>query len=180
MEPLEPTVLHPRLGRRIGTFIAAVIACTISVGAMTSGALAIGAVALAFFGYALVCFAARLFVPHAYETEVDVTGLRVHNSFGRTAHDVKWTEIEGVRPLVARAPQRPGGGDVLVGFTLREPSIRWRFRPKGADGVRVDGWLPDPYSSYEEVVAILRRYIEASNPARASELLPPPVDLNSF
>lgn len=155
----EPVTLHPRLGRRIFFFCASLFICVIGAGAITSGAGAVGGGCLAIGLYALVFAAPRLFAPHAYETDLDASGFRVHDSFGRVVHDVPWSELEQLRPVTANAPGRPGG-DTLVGFKLRTPPARRRWpRRKGVDGV-----LSDPYDGYDAVVARMKPYIEQAAP----------------
>jgi hypothetical protein len=156
---MAPTVLRPRLARRIALFACGVFVSAIGIGAITSGAWLPGVVSAVAGLYAVVLFGARLFAPHAYETELTTEGFRVHDSFGRVVYDVPWGEVTRITPLTANAPLRPGG-DTLVGFQLAHPRPRPRLlRRKG-----VDGWLSDPYDGYTAVVADMRRYLEAGAP----------------
>jgi hypothetical protein len=169
---MTPTVLHPRLGRRIALFGCGLVGAVIGIGAITSGAWIPGVAAAALGLWAVVVFGARLFVPHAYETELTADGFRVHDSFGRIVHDVPWGELLRVTPVTANAPLRPGG-DTLVGFRVAHPGHRRLVRHKGVDGV-----LSDPYAGYEAVVGEMRRYIEAAAPSRPLAAAPP--DLTAF
>jgi hypothetical protein len=170
---MAPTVLRPRLARRIVLFVCSLIVSAVGIGAITSGAFLPGVVCAVFALYAVVLFGARLFVPHAYQTELSTEGFRVHDSFGRVVYDVPWSEVTRITPLTANAPLRPGG-DTLVGFQLAHPRPRPRLlRRKG-----VDGWLSDPYDGYTAVVADMRRYVEAGAPAARS--MPVPPDLTAF
>jgi hypothetical protein len=171
---LEPTVLHPRLGRRIAMFVCGLFVSVIGIGAITSGALIPGAVSAALGLWAVVTFGARLFAPHAYQTELTAEGFRVHDSFGRVVHDVRWSELTRITPVIANAPLRPGG-DTLVGFDVANPGPR---RPALLRRKGVDGSLADPYTGYESVVAQMRRYLEAGAPATPRAALPP--DLTAF
>jgi hypothetical protein len=174
MRPLEPTVLRPRLGRRVVMLLCGVFLSVIGIGAITSGALVPGVVSAAFGLWAVVVFGARLFVPHAYETELTVEGFRVHDSFGRVVHDVSWSELKRITPVAGNAPLRPGG-DTLVGFDVADPGPP---RPALLRRKGVDGSLSDPYSGYESVVAQMRRYLEATTPAGPRAVRPP--DLSAF
>jgi hypothetical protein len=166
-------VLKPRLGRRIALFGCSLFVSAIGIGAIVSGGYLPGVVCAVFGLYALVLFGARLFVPHAYETELTAEGFRVHDSFGRVVYDVPWEEVTRITPLTANAPLRPGG-DTLVGFQLAHPRPRPRLlRRKG-----VDGWLSDPYDGYTAVVTDMRRYLESGGPAARRTPVPP--DLTAF
>jgi hypothetical protein len=174
MAALEPTVLRPRLGRRIALFLCGLFGCVIGIGAITSGAWVPGVVAAAFGLWAVVVFGARLFVPHAYETELTADGFRVHDSFGRVVHDVRWTDVTRITPVAGNAPLRPGG-DTLVGFDLAHPG---RPRPALLRRKGVDCSLSDPYTGYESVVGQMRRYLEATAPGGPRTVRPP--DLTAF
>jgi hypothetical protein len=170
---MAPTVLRPRLARRIVLFLCGLFVSAIGIGAIGWGAWLPGVVCAVFGLWAVVVFGARLFVPHAYETELTADGFRVHDSFGRVVHDVPWDEVTRITPLTANAPLRPGG-DTLVGFQLAHPRPRPRLlRRKG-----VDGWLSDPYDGYTAVVADMRRYLEAGAPPDRRTTVPP--DLTAF
>ena len=171
---MEPTVLHPRLGRRIALLLCGIVVSVIGIGALTSGAWIPGAVCAVFGLWAVVLFGARLFVPHAYETELTTEGFRVHDSFGRVVHDVRWSDVTRITPVAGNAPLRPGG-DTLVGFELANPGPP---RPALLRRKGVDGSLSDPYSGYESVVAQMRRYLEAAAPAAPRAVRPP--DLTAF
>jgi hypothetical protein len=170
---MAPTVLRPRLGRRIALFLCGLFVSAIGIGAIVSGGWLPGVVCAAFGLWAVVIFGARLFVPHAYETELRPEGFRVRDSFGRVVYDVPWSEVTRITPLTANAPLRPGG-DTLVGFQLAHPRRRPRLlRRKG-----VDGWLSDPYDGYTAVVDAMRRYLEAGAPGVRRAAVPP--DLTAF
>jgi hypothetical protein len=154
-------------------FACALVLTALAVGGVLAGATVLSAIFGVYARRLQIVFGARLFAPHAYETELSAEGFRVHDSFGRVVHDVAWNELAGLKPVVANAPARPGG-DILVGFDLNHPaSARPRLlRRKGADGT-----LSDPYMGYEPVVQEMMRYIEAaSGPRRVVS----PSDLTPF
>src|SRR5688500_6548449 len=93
---MSPTVLHPRLGRRIFLFVAPLLLIVVAVGAITSGAWYLGAPLLLYCLLVLPFAIGRLFAPKAYTTELDETGFRVHDSFGRVAHDVRWSDVKAL------------------------------------------------------------------------------------
>jgi hypothetical protein len=158
----QPTVLHPRLGRRILLTVCSIICGVVGVGAATSGAVTLGGAVAVFGAWGLTYFGSRLVLPHAAQTDLTVEGFRVHDAFGRVVHDVPWSNLARLVPVRGNAPGRPGG-DVIVGFDLvdPDPGRPKGSRRKGPDGKRVDGILPDPYDGYEAVVERMRRYAES-------------------
>jgi hypothetical protein len=158
----DPVVLRPRLGRRIGFLAAVLVVLAICIGGLIGGgSVILSLILLPVALFSLPFAAGRLFVPKAYTTELDASGFRVHDSFGRVAHDVRWEELRQLGEIRGNAPLRPGA-DRLVGFNLHHPPPP---KPRLMRKPGVDGYLPDPYTGYEEVEELMARFATAGRGA---------------
>ena len=142
----EPRVLRPS-GRRTAfrAFLGAVV-LVFAIGATTSGAAPIGVPLIAVGAWLWAMTACILFVPRSYELHLDDRGFRVHDIFGRPAHDVVWSELATLVPVLVNA------SITVVAFVClaRRPKqgrLRWR---RGTD--HDDGCMPDHYGMKPEAL----------------------------
>jgi|SRR3954447_25173719 hypothetical protein len=150
-------VLHPQKGRAALLVLCGVFVTAIGVGALTSGTTPLGAV-VALLGLAgLASGLLRLLHPRSYALEIDGRGFRVHDVFGRVAHDVPWRDVRQLIPTPGNAPLRPGGEVRLAWLCFDDTPGAERRRQR--NGIRIDGVLPDPYGiEVEELVEIMGDY----------------------
>ena len=123
---------------------------------LADGRSRLATLALGLFG--LILGGARLFAPYAMVTEIGPAGFRVHDSFGRVQHDIRWDEVERFVEVAGNAPLRPGALR-LVGWMLHQPT-RARTRPFGH---KVDGHLPEVYDGFAEVLGLMLRRANAGS-----------------
>ena len=120
------------------------------LGGTTSGAWLIGVPVMAVGVWMWAMTACLLFVPRAYELHVDDRGFRVHDLFGRAVHDVAWSELAGLAPVLVNA------SIVVVAFVCaprRPKQGRWRWR-RGTK--HDDGCMPDHYGvKADELIAVM-------------------------
>jgi uncharacterized protein (DUF58 family) len=173
---LPPRVLEPRLRPRIVYLVLSLLLLALSLTAVILGGwAAIAGVLL--FGAATVNGVMRMFGRRSYATELDATGFKVYDSFGKLVHDVLWEEVEELVPFRGNSLAGPG----------TQLHVAWRCNPRrpgkgrqpwarGGDGF--DGALPDAYLGFEETLALMLRYANAEAPGAPPAR--PAADLQSF
>jgi hypothetical protein len=178
-ETLPRRVLEPRLWPRIVYLVLSVLLFAMSVFATVLGGWA-AILGILLFGAATVNGLMRLFGSRSYVTELDATGFKVFDSFGRPVHDVLWDEVEELVPFRGNSLAGPGT-QLHVGWRCRPRPPGKGRQPWVRGGADFDGALPDAYLGFDETLALMLRYANAADgngagarPAR------PPADLTSF
>jgi hypothetical protein len=158
-------VLRPRLRRRLVFFVLAAGLLAFSVAGVFYNPI-LGAIGIAFFGFAAVNASFRLFHPRSYVTELGPDCFRVFDAMGRKVHDVRWVDVEHL--TVFHGNGLTGPGTVL--------HVAWRCSPRcpgegrqpwvrgGTNrvGESYDGALPDPYLGIEPMLQLMKRYADAA------------------
>jgi hypothetical protein len=157
-------VLRPSRRRNAFRVFVALWIGAFGIGGVFWGAWPLAIVLLGFTAWMLVLAALVAFKPRAYELHLDDRGFRVHDVFGRLAHDVGWTELVHLLPVNVNAysfivvawvcsPRRPKQG-----------RLRWRRGTKDDDGC-----MPDTYGMRADrlIVRMTERAQAAAPPAPA-------------
>ena len=139
----DRVVLRPQRRRSLLLLGCGVLVAVIGIGALTSGAVVLGAIAALIGVAAVVAGALRVWHPRSYALELDARGFRVYDVRGGVRHDVPWAEVQELFPTTGNAPLRPGGEVRLAWRCV--PGTPGAERRRRRDGVEIDGVLPDPY-----------------------------------
>jgi hypothetical protein len=157
--------LRPRLRRRLPYFVLAVGLLALSVGAAFYNPI-VGALGIAFAGFAAVNASFRLFHPRSYATELGPDSFRVFDWRGRKVHDVRWVDVEHL--TVFNGNGFTGPGTVL--------HVAWRCSPRcpgegrqpwvrggtNVVGESYDGALPDPYLGIKPMLQLMKDHADAA------------------
>jgi hypothetical protein len=174
---MTPRVLHPRLRPRIIYLVLASLLLAMCIFATVLGAW-FALLGVLLFGAATVNGVLRLTGERAYATELDADGFRVHDSFGRVVHDVRWAEVEELLPFRGNGLAGPG----------TQLHVAWRCNPRrpgkgrqpwARGGKDFDGALPDAYLGFEPTLELMLSYANANTNATTGAPKAP-ADLRSF
>lgn len=136
---MSPRVFRPSRRRNAFRWVFGLVLCAVAAAMFATGYW-VGVIPLVIGLWPLSMAVLIAFRRDAYALELDDGGFRVHDLFGRVAHDVGWHELRGLLPVGLN-----GYSFIVVGWVL-EPRRRnggvWRWKRGGKDD---DGCMPDTY-----------------------------------
>jgi hypothetical protein len=159
----EPRVLRPSRKRQairigLGLWIGA-----FGVGGLLWGAWPLALVTLAIAAWLFAMAALVAFRPRSYELRLDDRGFRVHDMFGKVAHDVSWDEVVDLIPVNVNAFSFIGVAWVCAPRRAKQGRLRWR---RGTE--HDDGCLPDTYGMRaDRLIGLMREHAAADQFSRA-------------
>jgi len=157
----EPRVLEPSRKRNFFRLLYCLWLGAFTVGGIIWGAWPLALILGAFVAWQLAMAWLIGFHRGSYELHLDSRGFRVHDIFGKVAHDVRWSEVVQLVPVNVNAYSMIVVAWVCHPRRPKEGRLRWRRGAKDDDGC-----MPDTYGMRaDELIGLMHEYAAAAPPA---------------